>query len=69
MRENAFKTGAPQHLDRPVFGTVADAVAATGATASVIFVPPMGAAAAILEAAEAGIELIVGGSGPVLGGF
>jgi succinyl-CoA synthetase alpha subunit len=43
----------------PVFNTVADAKAASGCTASLIFVPPLGAADAILEAADAGIELIV----------
>src|SRR5579863_5283581 len=43
----------------PVFDTVNDAMAATGATASCIFVPPPGAADAIMEAASAGIELIV----------
>lgn len=43
----------------PIFDTVADAVRATRANASVIFVPPMGAADAILEAADAGISLIV----------
>ena len=43
----------------PVFNTVAEAVAATGANASVIYVPPMGAAAAVIEAADAGIALIV----------
>ncbi|MDD5562210.1 MAG: succinate--CoA ligase subunit alpha [Thermoanaerobaculaceae bacterium] len=43
----------------PVFNTVADAKAATGCTASLIFVPPLGAADAILEAADAGIELVV----------
>lgn len=43
----------------PIFDTVAQAVAATGANASVIFVPPPGAADAILEAADAGIELAV----------
>ena len=43
----------------PVFNTVADAVAATGADVSVIYVPPAGAAGAIFEAADAGIPLIV----------
>jgi len=43
----------------PVFNTVADAVQATGANASVIYVPPMAAAAAVIEAADAGIALIV----------
>jgi len=43
----------------PIFNTVADAVRATGANTSVIYVPPMGAAAAIAEAADGGIPLIV----------
>ena len=43
----------------PVFNTVADAVRETGANTSVIYVPPMGAAAAIIEAADAGIPLVV----------
>ncbi len=43
----------------PVFNTVEDARAATGCTASLIFVPPLGAAAAILEAASAGLDLAV----------
>ena len=43
----------------PIFDTVADAVAATGATASFVAVPPKAASAAILEAAAAGIEFIV----------
>jgi succinyl-CoA synthetase alpha subunit len=47
------------HLERPVFNTVADAVAKTGANVSIIFVPPAFAADAILEAAEAGIGLII----------
>jgi succinyl-CoA synthetase alpha subunit len=51
--------GGSVHEGFPVFDTVATAVAATGANASVIFVPPHGAADAILEAAGAGIELIV----------
>jgi succinyl-CoA synthetase alpha subunit len=51
--------GGTSHLDRPVFNTVADAVKNTGANVSIIFVPPAFAADAIMEAAEAGIELIV----------
>ena len=51
--------GGEKHLDRPVFDTVHDAVAATGANASMIYVPAAYAADAILEAADAGIELIV----------
>jgi succinyl-CoA synthetase alpha subunit len=51
--------GGQKHLDLPVFNTVRDAVAATGADVSVIFVPPPFAADAILEAADAGIKLIV----------
>src|SRR6187551_859661 len=51
--------GGEKHLDLPVFDTVADAVAQTGATASVIYVPAAFAADAILEAADAGIELVV----------
>jgi succinyl-CoA synthetase alpha subunit len=46
-------------VDLPVFDTVREAVAATGADASVIYVPPAGAADAIMEAAEAGIPLVV----------
>jgi len=51
--------GGDTHLGRPVFDTVHDAVAATGANASMIYVPAGYAADAILEAADAGIELIV----------
>jgi succinyl-CoA synthetase alpha subunit len=51
--------GGTSHLNLPQFDTVAEARAATGATASCIYVPPPGAADAILEAIDAGIELIV----------
>jgi succinyl-CoA synthetase alpha subunit len=51
--------GGQTYLDLPQFDTVAEAKAATGATASCIYVPPPGAADAILEAIDAGIELIV----------
>ena len=51
--------GGTKHLDLPVFDTVARAVTATGANSSVIFVPPPFAADAIMEAADAGIALVV----------
>jgi len=51
--------GGTNHLDLPVFDTVADAVKATGADASVIYVPPPFAADAIVEAVDAGIPLVV----------
>lgn len=51
--------GGQTHLDKPVFNTVADAVAKTGADTSIIFVPPAFAADAILEANAAGIKVII----------
>jgi succinyl-CoA synthetase alpha subunit len=53
------KKGGTEHLGRPVFNTCQEAVEATGANASVVYVPPPYAAAAIIEAVDAGIELIV----------
>jgi succinyl-CoA synthetase alpha subunit len=51
--------GGQEHLGQPVFNTVADAVKTTGATVSMIFVPPAFVGDAVMEAAEAGIELAV----------
>ena len=53
--------GGQQHLEKPVFNTVKDAVDKTGADVSIIFVPPAFAADAIMEAAEAG-ENVRGGA-------
>ena len=51
--------GGTTHLDKPVFNTVSDAIKATGATVSMVFVPPSFVADAVMEAAAAGIELAV----------
>jgi succinyl-CoA synthetase alpha subunit len=51
--------GGQTHLDRPIFNTVADAIHATGADVSIIFVPPPFAADAIMEAADSGIKVII----------
>ena len=51
--------GGQQHLEKPVFTTVSDAVEKTGADTSIIFVPPAFAADAIMEAADAGIKVII----------
>jgi succinyl-CoA synthetase alpha subunit len=51
--------GGGTHLDKPIFNTVADAVAKTGADTSIIFVPPAFAADAIMEAADGGIKVII----------
>lgn len=51
--------GGQEHLGRPVFNTVQDAVDSTGANVSVIFVPPAFAADAIMEAADAGVKVII----------
>ena len=51
--------GGQKHLDRPVFNTVKDAVKHTGATASILFVPPAFAADSAMEAADAGIKICV----------
>ncbi len=51
--------GGQTHLDKPVFNTVKDAVDATGADVSILFVPPAFAADSVMEAADAGIKVIV----------
>ncbi|MEQ9300349.1 MAG: succinate--CoA ligase subunit alpha [Cyclobacteriaceae bacterium] len=51
--------GGQKHLEKPVFNTVADAVETTGADVSIIFVPPAFASDAIMEAADAGIKVII----------
>jgi succinyl-CoA synthetase alpha subunit len=51
--------GGQKHLDRPVFNTVEEAVKNEGANVSIIFVPPAFAADAIMESADAGVDLIV----------
>lgn len=51
--------GGTEHLNRPVFNTVKDAVDKAGADVSIIFVPPAFAADAIMEAADAGIKVII----------
>ena len=51
--------GGQTHLDKPVFNTVEDAVKQAGADTSILFVPPAFAADAILEAADAGIKVII----------
>src|SRR5690606_795218 len=51
--------GGTEHLGRPVFNTVKEGVEKTGADVSIIFVPPAFAADAIMEAAEAGIKVVI----------
>lgn len=51
--------GGEMHLERPIFNTVEDAVKKAGANVSIIFVPPAFAADAVMEAADAGIEVII----------
>ncbi len=55
--------GGMTHLGKPVFNTVREAVEETGATVSMVFVPPAFVADAVMEAAEAGIELAVSSPG------
>ena len=51
--------GGQEHLGKPVFNTVQDAVEKTGANVSIIFVPPAFAADAVMEAAQAGIKVVI----------
>ena len=51
--------GGQEHLGKPVFNTVAEAVNKTGADVSIVFVPPAFAADAVMEAAEAGIKVVI----------
>ena len=51
--------GGEMHLERPIFNTVSDARKATGCNVSIIFVPPAFAADAVMEAADAGVEVII----------
>ena len=51
--------GGQEHLGKPVFNTVSEAVDKTGADVSIVFVPPAFAADAVMEAAEAGIKVII----------
>ena len=55
----AFDGAAPNSIELPVFGSVGDAVRATGADVSVVFVPPPGVKSAVYEAVDAGVPLVV----------